>query len=376
MDAKNRTGLHGVSVGTTALSSVGQQGHGLSYRGYDITDLAEHANFEEVAYLLIHGALPTVEKLSRYRAKLKTLREMPAALREVIERIPADAHPMDMLRTVVSMLGTLEPEASFEDQDKARDIADRLVAILPSVLGYWVAFSTQGLRIETQTDDDTVAGHLLHLLTREQPNDDHRRAMDVSLILYAEHEFNASTFNARVCAATLSDFYSAVTGAIGTLRGPLHGGANEAAMELIQQFDSTEQAITGVKKLLSNKTKIMGFGHAVYTSSDPRSNLIKYWSARLAENSQEKILFDVSQAVEQFMWDEKKLFPNLDFYSASAYHFLGIPTSLFTPIFVCSRVTGWAGHIIEQRENNRLIRPNAEYIGPAPRNYVMIDQRG
>jgi len=376
MATKNRTGLHGVSAGNTAISSVGQQGHGLCYRGYDIADLAEYASFEEVAYLLIYGVLPTAEQLTLYRIKLKRLRKIPTILQQVIEHIPAEAHPMDMLRTVVSMLGILEPEASFADQDKARTIADRLLAILPSVLGYWHAFSTQGLRIETQTDDATVGGHVLHLLTREPPNEEHRRAMDVSLILYAEHEFNASTFNARVCAATLSDFYSAITGAIGTLRGPLHGGANEAAMELIQRFDSTEQAVAEVKKLLSNKVKIMGFGHAVYTSSDPRSNLIKYWSARLADNADEKLLFDVSQAVEKLMWDEKKLFPNLDFYSASVYHFLGIPTALFTPIFVFSRITGWAAHIIEQRENNRLIRPSAEYIGPAPRDYVMIEQRG
>jgi len=280
---------------------------------------------------------------------------------------------MDVMRTGCSMLGTLEPERSFEQQ---RDVADRLLAAFPSILMYWYHYASSGKRIDTDTDDESIGGHFLHLLHGEAPSDLHREAMDTSLILYAEHEFNASTFTARVCAATLSDFYSCITGAIGTLRGPLHGGANEAAMELIERFSSAEDAVTGLKGMLERKEKIMGFGHAIYKTHDPRNEVIKSWAQRLSEATGDPDkLFAISEAVEKTMWDEKKLFPNLDFYSASAYHFMGIPTPLFTPIFVMSRVTGWAAHVMEQRANNRLIRPSADYVGPEKQDWVPIEQR-
>jgi 2-methylcitrate synthase len=371
--ATNTTGLRGQSAGESAISTVGQEGHGLTYRGFDITELAEHASFEEVAYLLIYGELPTAEELCSYKARLKTLRAVPQPLKDVLERIPAGAVPMDVLRTGCSMLGTLEPEQDFAQQ---RDIADRLLAIFPSLLLYWYHFAHNRKRIDAQTDDDTVGGHFLHLLHGKAPVQVHRRAMNVSLVLYAEHEFNASTFNARVCAATLSDFYSAVTGAIGTLRGPLHGGANEAAMALIERFQTADDARPGIHEMLARKDKIMGFGHAVYRNHDPRNAAIKAIAKELSEANDYARLFAISEAIEKVMWDEKRLFPNLDFYSASAYHFMGIPTPLFTPIFVMSRITGWSAHIIEQRSNNRLIRPKATYIGPDERAFVPIDRRG
>lgn len=370
----HNAGLHGVSAGQTAISSVGQKSQGLSYRGYDIHDLAKSASFEEVAHLLIYGTLPGIEALDNYRARLNALRELPVELIKVIETMPVNVHPMDMLRTAVSMLGILEPEQNCFDIVETRQIADRLLAILPSILGYWNV-ARQGQANVAQNQESTVAGYLLSMLTGKQPTDEQRRAMDVSLILYAEHEFNASSFNARICAATLSDFYSAVTCAIGTLRGPLHGGANEAAMKLIQSFGTVEQAISGVRQLLASKKKVMGFGHAVYRTSDPRSDLIKIWSKRLSAGFTDQLLFDISEAIELEMWQQKRLFPNLDFYSASTFHYLGIPTTLFTPIFVCSRVAGWAAHIMEQRQNNRLIRPNAEYVGPTARIYQPIAQR-
>lgn len=372
MATGNKAGLRGISVGNTTIATVGKEGKGLCYRGYDILDLAQHSTFEEVAYLLIYGELPNKPTLEKYQKKLKQLRGIPPILRDVIERIPINAHPMDMMRTACSMLGTLEQESDFKDQ---KAIADRLLAIFPSILGYWHQYVTTGKRIETETDDPTLAGHLLHLITSAPPVELHRRAMDVSLILYAEHEFNASTFSARVCAATLSDFYSAVTAAIGTLRGPLHGGANEAAMELINSFKTAEEAENSVRDMLARKIKIMGFGHAVYRQSDPRNQVIKMWAGKLGNDSDENLLFAVSETIEHLMWAEKKLFPNLDFYSASAYHFMGIPTPLFTPLFICSRISGWSAHIIEQRSNNRLIRPGADYIGPENRHYLPIDKR-
>ena len=366
-------GLRGVSAGETAIATCGKEGYGLNYRGYDILELAEKSTFEEVAYLLLYGTLPTRSALDEYKQELRELRELPSTLREVLERIPADAHPMDVMRTGCSMLGTLEPESDFS---KELDVANRLIATFPGMLLYWYKFITEGERIETQSDANSMAGHFLKLLHGRDPIDLHERGMDVSLILYAEHEFNASTFTARVCAATLSDLYSAVTGAIGTLRGPLHGGANEAAMALIQQFSSAKEAAQGVREMLNRKEKIMGFGHAVYRESDPRNVVIKARSKQLSEGADDNVLYLVSEAIEMTMWDQKKLFPNLDFYSASAYHFMGIPTPLFTPIFVCSRITGWAAHIMEQRENNRLIRPAADYTGPENRPYMSIEERG
>jgi 2-methylcitrate synthase len=365
-------GLRGQVAGQTALSTVGKEGAGLTYRGYDVRELAEHAQFEEVAYLLFQGELPTREQLNDYLNRLMPLRDLPQSLKEVLERIPAQAHPMDVMRTGVSMLGNLEPERSFEQQQA---VSNRLLAALPAIMCYWYRFSHQGVRINCMTDELSIAGHFLKLLHGKAPNELHRKVMNVSLILYAEHEFNASTFTARVCASTLSDMYSCITGAIGSLRGPLHGGANEAAMEMIQRFKSPQEAIEGTLGMLERKDKIMGFGHAVYKDSDPRNEVIKIWSKKLSQEVGDTVLFPVSEAIDHTMWEQKKLFPNADFYHASAYHFMGIPTKLFTPIFVCSRVTGWASHVFEQRGNNRIIRPSAEYTGVEQRPYVPLEQR-
>jgi 2-methylcitrate synthase len=365
-------GLRGQVAGQTALSTVGMAGAGLTYRGYDVRELAAEARFEEVAYLLLYGELPTQAQLDDYLQRLKALRDLPQALKEVLERVPADTHPMDVMRTGASMLGTLEPERGFEQQ---RDATDRLLAAFPAIMCYWYRFSHDGVRIDCTSDEDSIGAHFLRLLLDRSPSELHRKVMDVSLILYAEHEFNASTFTARVCASTLSDLFSCITAAIGTLRGPLHGGANEAAMEMIQRFGSAEEATRGTRVMLERKEKIMGFGHAIYKESDPRNEVIKGWSQKLAEEAGDQVLFPVSQAIDKVMWDEKKLFPNADFYHASAYHFMGIPTKLFTPIFVCSRVTGWAAHVFEQRANNRIIRPSAEYTGVEQRPFVAIDQR-
>jgi len=370
---KKAGGLAGVTAGETAICTVGKEGAGLTYRGYDIYDLAEHARFEEVAYLLHYGKLPTQGELSDYITRLQGLRDLPAALKQALEAIPGDAHPMDVLRSGCSLLGNFEPE---DDNQPQVLVADRLLAAFPSMLLYWWRFHQDGKRIDTVTDDDSVAGHFLHLLHGKAPSDFHRRVLDVSLILYAEHEFNASTFTARVIAATLSDFHSAITGAIGALRGPLHGGANEAAMELIQRFDSAAAADKGVHEMLAAKDKIMGFGHRVYTTSDPRNKVIKGYAKKLADERGDTVIYPVSEAIEKVMWDEKKLFPNADFYSASAYHFMGIPTPLFTPIFVCSRTTGWSAHVMEQRANNRLIRPGADYVGPGLQAWTPITERG
>lgn len=365
-------GLAGVSAGETALCTVGKEGAGLTYRGYDIYDLVDNASFEEVAYLLLYGKLPSRAELDAYVAKLKTMRGLPDQVQQVLEMIPADSHPMDVLRSGVSILGNIEPEGDFENQ---HHVADRLLACLPSMLLYWRRFHTDGKRIDVETDDDSVAGHFLNMLHDKAPSELHRKSLDTTLILYAEHEFNASTFAARVITGTLTDFHSAVTGAIGALRGPLHGGANEAAMELIQKFSSPEEATEGVLGMLAAKKKIMGFGHRVYTTSDPRNSVNKKMSKALSDEAGDTQLYVVSEAIEKVMWDEKKLFANADFFTASLYHFLGIPTHLFTPIFVCSRITGWAAHIMEQRADNKLIRPAADYIGPGLQTWVPIDER-
>ena len=373
MSRSKTGGLAGVVAGRTGICTVGKEGAGLTYRGFDIYDLADNACFEEVAHLLHHGHLPNAGELTAYRDKLKSLRGLPGELKLALESIPADTHPMDVLRTGCSVLGNLEPETDFAGQ---RAAADRLLAAFPSMLLYWHRFHVDGRRIETATDDDSVAGHFLHLLHDAPPSELHRRTLDTSLILYAEHEFNASTFTARVITATLSDFHSAITGAIGALRGPLHGGANEAAMELIQRFDSPQAAETGVRDMLARKELIMGFGHRVYTRVDPRNSVNKRMSRRLAEETGDERLYPVSETIERIMWEEKKLFANADFFSASVYHFMGIPTYLFTPIFVCSRITGWSAHVFEQRADNKLIRPGAEYTGPGLRTWVPLSERG
>jgi 2-methylcitrate synthase len=365
-------GLRGQVAGETALCTVGKTGTGLTYRGYDISELAEKAKFEEVAFLLLKGHLPNQAELTAYTTKLLSLRSLPDALKEVLERIPASAHPMDVMRTGCSMLGNLETETDFAQQD---DAIDRLLALLPAIICYWYRFSHDGVRIDTTLDDSSIGGHFLHMLSGEAPSELFERVMNVSLILYAEHEFNASTFTARVCASTLSDIHSCITAAIGSLRGPLHGGANEAAMEMIEDWTSPEQAESEILGMLARKDKIMGFGHAIYSESDPRNTIIKKWSEKLAAEVGDDTLYPVSVRCEEVMWREKKLFCNADFFHASAYHFMGIPTKLFTPIFVMSRLTGWAAHVKEQRANNRIIRPSADYIGPEISTWVDIADR-
>ncbi len=365
-------GLRGQVAGKTALSTVGIAGSGLTYRGYDIKDLADNCQFEEVAHLILKGHLPNQNELAEYKALLQRQRGLPQALKEVLERIPKDAHPMDVLRTGCSVLGNLETEESFDDQ---QTITDRMLACFPSIICYWYRFSHDGERIEVETDDDSIGGHFLHMLHGKKPEPLHEQVMHVSLILYAEHEFNASTFTARVCASTLSDMHSCVTGAIGSLRGPLHGGANEAAMDMIEKFSSPDDAEKQMMGMLERKEKIMGFGHAVYSDNDPRNDIIKKWSQKLSEQVGNENLYAISERCEAVMWREKKLFCNADFFHASAYNFMGIPTKLFTPIFVMSRLTGWAAHVMEQRADNRIIRPSAEYTGEELRQVPAIDAR-
>ncbi len=366
-------GLRGQSAGTTALCTVGQTGTGLTYRGYDITDLANHAQFEEVAYLLLKGKLPNQQELDAYTTHLMQLRGLPQVLKDVLERLPAETHPMDVMRTGCSVLGNLEPETDFSQQLSA---TERLLACFPAMICYWYRFSHDGVRIDTEDrSESSIGGYFLKMLLDREPDEQFRQVMHCSLILYAEHEFNASTFNARVCASTLSDLHSCITGAIGTLRGPLHGGANEAAMAMIEQWQTPEQAETALLEKLARKDKIMGFGHAVYRECDPRNALIKQWSQRLSQQVGDHHLYAVSERVEAVMKREKGLFCNADFYHASAYHFMGIPTPLFTPIFVISRLTGWAAHVFEQRDNNRIIRPSADYQGPEHQDWIPIEQR-
>ncbi|MCX8854311.1 bifunctional 2-methylcitrate synthase/citrate synthase [Vibrio parahaemolyticus] len=366
-------GLRGQSAGSTALCTVGKTGTGLTYRGYDITDLANNAQFEEVAHLLLRDHLPNQQELDAYKTHLLSLRGLPTELKQALELIPASAHPMDVMRTGCSVLGNLEQEMSFDEQLQA---TERMLALFPAIICYWYRFSHDGVRIDTEDQtEDCIGGYFLRLLTDKEPSALHKQVMHCSLILYAEHEFNASTFAARVCASTLSDIHSCITAAIGTLRGPLHGGANEAAMEMIEDWQTPDEAEANIMQMLANKDKIMGFGHAIYRESDPRNALIKRWSEELSKHVGDTHLYAVSERVESVMKREKGLFCNADFFHASAYHFMDIPTKLFTPIFVMSRLTGWAAHVYEQRANNRIIRPSADYTGPDHQEWVPIENR-